>query len=192
MTINGKNYLFLQKRGCNFWENAPEREYSDVGNYRVFVSFVDRDGVEVCGDFAGYDILDYTKKNRPVKKRNALHADLQYKNELGTWCYNAAVDTAEYSYTLADILSFVNAISVEQYDAIKFVYQLEFVQSAGADFTPAEKIREYARKYRMETVNRYDRTILKLFTGDFEYCCMDIKPMTNGLEKVIITTSEIA
>ena len=35
MIINGKNYLLLEKRGCNFNGGVPVTTKSDVGNYRV-------------------------------------------------------------------------------------------------------------------------------------------------------------
>lgn len=191
MKINGTNYLTLEKRGCNFWKDAPEREYSNVGNYRVFTEFTDKNGVEVCGDFGGYDVRDYTKKSKPVTRKNALHRDLQYTNSDGmTYCYNAG-NAENYSYTLEGILEFVNSIAAETYEKIKFIHTFEFVQESGGNFTPAHKMVEWAKAHRLEWFNEYGNTIIKLYSGNYKYLCYKIEQMKNGKEKVKIYMEEV-
>lgn len=191
MKINGVNYLTLEKRGYNFWDDAPERKYSDVGNYRVFTEFTDKNGVEVCGDFSGYDVRDYTKKGNPVTRRNALCRFFQYTGDDGMpWRYTGG-NVENYSYTLGDILEFVNSIAAETYEKIKFIYTFEFVQESGGTFTPAHKMVEWAKANRLEWFNEYGNTIIKLYAGNYKYLRYKIEQMKNGKEKVIICMEEI-
>lgn len=120
MKINGINYLLLQRHGCNYFKNDEICTRSDVGNYRVFVSFTDKNGVKVCGDLMRGYTYDTTSKKPRVTSDIALCTDLQYEDERGAWVYRPAVDPRAYTYNLSDILAFVNAISVEHYDAIKW------------------------------------------------------------------------
>ena len=191
MKINGINYLTLEKRGCNFWKDAPEWKYSNVGNYRVFTEFIDKNGVEVCGDFGGYDVRDYTKKSKPVTRKNALHRDLQYTNSDGiTYGYSGG-NAENHSYTLEGILEFVNSISAETYEKIKFIYTFEFVQESGGNFTPAQKMVEWAKAHHLEWFNEYENTIIKLYSGSYKYLCYKIEQMKNGKEKVKIYMEEV-
>ena len=191
MKINGINYLTLEKRGCNFWKDAPEWEYSNIGNYRVYAEFIDKNGVEVCGDFGGYDVRDYTKKTAPVMRKNALHCDLAYTNsDGGTYCYNRG-SAEKYSYTQEGILEFVNSIAAETYEKIKFIYTFEFVQESGKKFTPANKIIEWAKGHRLEWFNEYGDTIIKLYSGSYKYLCCRIEQMGNGKERVKIYMEEV-
>lgn len=187
MKINGTNYLLLERRGCDYLPGDEIATRSDVGNYRVFVRFTDKNGVEVCGDFGRGNVYDTTKEKLKVVNDIALYSDLQYEDERGAWRYTPAVDTKAYTYNLSDILSFVNAIAAERYDAIKWVEHIEVMQEEGANFTPAGKIKEYAEQNRMEISERYGNTILHTSTGDYKYLSYRIEPKQNGKEKVTIT-----
>jgi hypothetical protein len=192
MKINGINYLTLEKHGCNFWDNSPEKQYSDVGNFRVFTEFTDKNGIAVCGDFASYNVKDYTKKTKPIKIYNALSTHLQYTNKDGR-CYRYSKGNPEnYRYTLLDILDYVNSISNEKYDAIKFVYKFEFIQEKDKNFVPAGKMVEWAKANRLNYYNKYTTTIINLHCGDYKYLCFKIEPLKDGkTEKVTIYLEEV-
>lgn len=197
MKINGINYLTLEKRGCNFWKDAPEWEYSDVGNYRVFTQFTDKNGVNVCGDFGGHNVRNYEKRNKPIIRYNALHTDLQYTNEKNEcYCYNGG-NPENYSYTLSDILNYVNSISNEKFDDIKFVHTFEFIQEKGENFVPANKMVEHAKNHRLNFYhNEYFTLIIDFYSGKYQYLRYDIQPVEvkegePEKEKVTIYMEEI-
>lgn len=187
MIINGINYLLLERRGCNYFPNDEIATRSDVGNYRVFVEFTDKNGVKVCGDLGRCYAYDTTEKKPRITSDITLYSDFQFEDERGAWRYNPAVDPKAYTYNIADILDFINAISAEHYDAIKWIETVEFEQERGANFTPACKIHEYANQNRMKTSNQYGTIILHLSTRDYKYLSYQINPLANGKEKLIIT-----
>ena len=187
MKINGKNYLLLRRRGCNFMENDPIARKSDVGNYRVFVRFTDKNGVEVCGDFGRGYAYDLTKKKPVIIDDNVLSADLQYEDERGAWVYRPDVNNKDYPFTLSGILAFVNAISAEHYDGVKFIEEIETTIPAGSNFTPAGQMHQWAKASNVAEETRYMETVLKLFTGDYKYLSYKVAPFRDGLEKVTIT-----
>lgn len=121
-----ENILILVKRGCDFIPNSPESKISDVGNYRVFVRFVDRFGIEVVGDFARRATMRFTAKNgrqlkNPVVEvTNMLHADLQYTTEDGqTYGYNTLGAENDCEYTIEGIIKAVNRLSKTQFISAK-------------------------------------------------------------------------
>lgn len=187
MLINGKNYLFLRRMGCEYRKGDDITAFSDVGNHRVRVQFMDKNGVEVLGDLSHGCKWDTSKKKPVMTSFVSLLSDLQYEDEKGTWRYYPAVRSNNYTYNVADILAFVNAISAEHYDDVKWVETIDVIQDAGKNFTPATKICEYAKVHKLETVNTLDYTALRLYTGDYKYLCYSIKPTDDGKEIVTLT-----
>lgn len=191
MLINGKNYLFLRRMGCEYRKNDSITAFSDVGNHRVRVQFVDKYGVEVLGDLSHSYKWDTSKKKPVMTSFVSLLADLQYEDEKGTWRYYPAVRSDNYTYNVSDILAFINSISAEHYDAVKWVETIEVSQEAGKNFTPAANICEYARANRLETVNTLDYTALRMYTGVYKYLCYSIKPTGDGKEIVTLTLEAV-
>lgn len=187
MKINGKNYLLLRRRGCNFMENDPIARKSDVGNYRVFVQFTDKHGVEVCGDFGRGYVYDMTKKKPVVTDDNVLSADLQYENEQGAFVYRPDVSSKNYPFTLSGILAFVNAVSAEHYDGIKFIETICTEVPSGSNFTPAGLMHKWAKASKVAEESRCFETVLKLFTGDYKYLAYKVIPRDDGRDSVSIT-----
>lgn len=186
MKINGKNYLLLRRRGCNFMENDPIARKSDVGNYRVFVQFTDKNGVEVCGDFGRGYVYDMTRKKPVITNDNALALDLQYENENGAFVYRPDVDYKAYDFTLSDILAFVNAVSAEHYDGIKFIETICTEVPAGSNFTPAGLMHQWAKASNVAVESRCSETVLKLFTGDYKYLSYMVVPSGGDMDSVSI------
>jgi hypothetical protein len=133
-----KNVLYLEKRGCDFWNDEPARSISDVGNYRVCTH-----GEVVPGKDGNVYHLEfrfwrdrkkarYTHKTtgRPLKhiKYDIINPcgvaiDTQHTNDRGSWrnCkLEADISEKNYSYTKADILTIVNEISTATYTEIIF------------------------------------------------------------------------
>lgn len=130
--------LYLEKRGCNFWNDDRINNISDVGNYRVGsydYSIKGKDGNNYILEFTNWDRYIYRKTNKrtgkPLKQEvkeilllNALHVDTEFKNERGTWG-NSKLESKLHEkpmlYTLENILKVVNEISVDHYDKVEFV-----------------------------------------------------------------------
>lgn len=133
------NILYLEKRGCNFWQHDKINEISDVGNYRVCTlseCVRGKDGNIYLLEFTQYD----RKRTRATNKRtgaplkhpvtetvleNALYIHTQFHDAEGMCWRNCKLenqlDDKNYIYTLADILNAVNDISIDRYTAIEFV-----------------------------------------------------------------------
>lgn len=129
-----QNILKLKRMGMDFWQGDPRTAVSDCGNYRLRAeSITDKNGVVFGADFGmgiKYAFEDENgKKYRKPKiiTETHLHADTWHykKDEQGNEIcvhYTAverAVWESDLSYTLADILAFVNSVSVEQYTKIE-------------------------------------------------------------------------
>ena len=123
-----ENVLYLEKRGCDFFKGDPINEQSDVGNYRVFMSFTDKNGVEVCGDICRGDVYRYKHKitGKPLKHRKfehscGLYEHFQYtEQETGlTFGYKLPEGILDgLRYTLKDILWLVNQLSKDEYTSV--------------------------------------------------------------------------
>lgn len=129
--------LYLEKRGCNFWNDARIKEFSDVGNYRVGVydySIHGKDGNDYILEFGSYNKMKTryeSKTGKPLKHpkteillENALHVDTQHENEKGCWrnCkLELDLNEKNYTFTLENILKAVNDISADEYTAIDFI-----------------------------------------------------------------------
>lgn len=107
--------LYLEKRGCDF---QPDGE-SDLGNFRLFLEFIDKEGRRVCGDV----VRGYVWSKGKVVADGALYAHWQYENYKGTFAYPLPGGCAG-QYTKADVLSLVNRYSVVKYDAAEIVEKL--------------------------------------------------------------------
>ena len=209
MEINGKNYLLLEKRGCNFWDDDEISKLSDCGNYRIgcYYDLVPGvDGNKYCFEFGGYDKKAYKKTNKrtgePLNKpvielvrKNALHIDSEFENECGSWrnCkLEEEAQKAGYNYTLADILKFVNSVSTVKYDGIKFIHAFDNIKiESGANFTPSTLIHEYCAAHNLEEKNgAYFEKTVKLYSGEYKYMAYEVKP-GNGCDLVTIYLEEV-
>ena len=133
--MKNENTLFLECRGCYFWNDDPVINESDIGNYRVGTynySIQAKNGRQYVIEFGTYTKYTYRthhKKNgkqlkKPVKelvKTNALHVSTQFENEKGCWAdltLEKEIHSKLLSYTRKDILKMINEISIKQYDKI--------------------------------------------------------------------------
>lgn len=171
-----ENTLFLEMRGCNFWEDSKEAILSDVGNYRVGSynnSIIGKDGIAYIVEFGQYDRYTYRKTNKrtgaPLKKEVrelvkecALRIDTQYDTPDGLSYRNSKLEKEIsdllLSYTKENILKVINIISEKQYDNIVLLWDakieniLKTVYNAGG-------YRERAIIENLERVNKkqYDK-----------------------------------
>lgn len=189
MLINGVNYLLLKRRGCNY-RDCETVAKSDVGNYRVYVRFTDKNGIDVCGDLSKGYVYDTSKRKPRIVNDVALNTDLQFENERGCWQYHPATNPKEYTYNLADILKFINSIAKEHYDAIKWYEELEVIQPRGKNFTPASLIHEWAKRNHVETYSNYGTIKVKLYTGTYKYMAYSIAHISDTMEKVTVILEE--
>ena len=164
MKINGKNYLLAEKRGCNFLD-YDKNLGSDVGNYRVFIRFINDKGEEVSGDVT-------------LNRKTGELSTQMYRYDAAANCYGFSYHWTNkrntdsfhgYPYTLDGILRYVNDRSAEPYDEIKWVESFRFEQDPGDNFTPSSKIAEWARKEHLETWNDMDGIKVKTYTGVYKY-----------------------
>ena len=123
-TCHSDDVLYLQKRGCDFFQSDVSTRESDLGNYRLFLEFIDRDGVRVCGDVLRGAVRRYSPKGKEqIVTENGLYCDFQYESHKGCYCYNVP-EHDELRYTRADVLKLVNSISAVQYARIEFTDEL--------------------------------------------------------------------
>lgn len=130
--------LFLECRGCYFFQNDPILFFSDVGNYRVGAynnRIAAKDGRFYILEFGSYDRREtrttHKKTGKPLKHpkteivlKNALHIDTEFENCNGAW-RNSALEKEYHdkklTYTRENILKTVNEISIKQYDRVVLV-----------------------------------------------------------------------
>lgn len=116
---NIKNVLVLEKRGCNFWGDDEEmKEFSDIGNYRVFCK-----GLQVHKQIFFIDFLNgytYDKNYKPIHhhrlsattyKIQPLQSDLYIENPQEYGDIETEKKARSYNYNKKDILNFVNSIN---------------------------------------------------------------------------------
>lgn len=107
--------LYLEKRGCDFQPDGK----SDLGHFRLFLEFIDKEGRRVCGDV----VRGYVWSKGKVVGDCALYAHWQYENYKGAFAYPLPGSCAG-QYTKADVLSLVNRYSAVKYDAAEIVEKL--------------------------------------------------------------------
>lgn len=128
--------LFLEKRGCNFFNGDEINKFSDVGNYRVCaLDIPGKDGNTYFLEFSKGPIrktrYTHLKTGKPLKhpkieiiNQYGLYMRSIYENENG--CFgnvklNAKIDGLHLSYTMENILKSVNLVSSNEYTEIKFL-----------------------------------------------------------------------
>lgn len=194
MIINGKNYLLLEKRGCNINGGVPANTESDVGNYRVCTLGEAIPGKDGRNYFLEFSLWQNRRQPRYTNKRTGaplkhpvqevinpigLHVDTSFTDERGqTRCdlsLEQRIHKQNPSYTTAEILAIANEISAEHYDSIKWVCSFRETVEHGANFTPAALISAYAKKNRLEVKSRFGALYLKLYTGTYKYLAYDVR-----------------
>lgn len=186
MRINGKNYLLLEKRGCNLCEE--DRDIGiDVGNYRVCTSYgliPGKNGREYFLEFTLWrnrTKLRYTHKRTGKPLKNPVPEII---NPIGL-CLNTEFSEGELAYrdlkleerisaenpnfTISDILCVTNDISTEHYDGIKWVESFQTTVPHGENFTPSMLIRRWAERNNLHVENRYDGLVVTLYTGTYKF-----------------------
>lgn len=129
--------LYLKKMGCDFWDD--EQAQSDIKNYRVRTQDYNVQGKDGRVYFVEFSLWRDRKQARTTHKitgkplkhthydiinRQGLAIDLQYQDDQGTWGNYKLIDEllkTNYSYNTADILTIINRISKDHYDAVRFV-----------------------------------------------------------------------
>lgn len=132
--------LYLECRGCYFFDYDKISSVSDVGNYRVGVyknRIHAKDGRAYILEFGGYDRKEmrYTnlRTGKPLKNPkcevvqvNALHISTEFeepdeKGRPSSWGnvkLEREIGKKGYFFTKADILRAVNDLSVDRYSKI--------------------------------------------------------------------------
>lgn len=139
-----KNTLFLECRGCYFFNNDKINTLSDVGNYRVGSydnSIILKDGRKFIVEFSSYTRREmrynHKRTGKPLKHpkyeivlENALHIDTQYdegKLSFRDLTIEKEIHNKKLTYTKENILKVVNELSVHQYDNIVLVSDYKIV-----------------------------------------------------------------
>lgn len=131
--------LYLEKRGCNFFNDDNIKTVSDVGNYRVCTPdecIIGKDGNKYLLEFSNWDKYRYRTENKrtgkplknPVRElimADAVYTDTQYTANNGL-CYcnlklEKKINSVDRLYTLESILQIVNEISKDNYIKIEFI-----------------------------------------------------------------------
>lgn len=208
MIINGKNFLLLEKRGCNFNGGVPVTTKSDVGNYRVCTMGETIPGKDGRNYFLEFSLWQNRSQPRYTNKRTGaplkhpvqeiinpigLHIDTQYTDKDGSWrasWMEQRIHKQNPSYTTAEILAIANEISAEHYDGIKWVCSFSETVEHGANFTPAALISAYAKRNRMEITSRFGTLCLRLYTGTYKYLAYDVRSFGNR-DNVTVILEEV-
>ena len=193
MTINGKNYLLLEKRGCNFFAEDQSCG-SDVGNYRVCTPYSmipGKNGREYFLEFTLWrnrPKLRYSNKRTGKPLKNpvpeiinpiGLHLNTSFRE--GDSSYRdlkleERVSAENPSFTVSDILRVTNDISTEHYDGIKWVESFQTIVPHGDNFTPASLIRGWAERNNLPTENRGDTLAVSVYSGTYKFLSYSIQP----------------
>lgn len=193
MRINGKNYLLLEKRGCNLCEE--DRDIGiDVGNYRVCTSYgliPGKNGREYFLEFTLWrnrTKLRYTHKRtgKPLKNPvpeiiNPIGLCLNTEFSEGELAYRdpkleERISAENPSFTISDILRVTNDISTEHYDGIKWVESFQTIVPHGDNFTPSSLISGWAERNNLPTENRGDTLAVSVYTGTYKFLSYSIQP----------------
>lgn len=172
MKIGEKNYLLAEKRGCNFAPGDSSTNGSDIGNYRVFIWFINRDGEEVCGDI--------TRHHSSVHMIGANMARIDgaanWHGYPYDWRKKLNYDgTFDIPFTREGILRYVNQRSAEPYDEVKWVTSFSFDQEPGRDFIPSSKIYKWAKQEHLESWNDMDGIKVRTYTGVWKFLTYRIR-----------------
>ena len=191
MRIGDKNYLLAEKRGCDFFSGDTSVKGSDVGNYRVLIRFIAKDGTEVCGDVmrfrGGMELA--SQMCRYDGAANCTGFPYHWMNSM-----NMDSHGSRYPYTIAGILEYVNDRSRERYDAIKWVRSFSFDQKPGENYTPSWKIAEWAKKEHLEYWQPAMSCLrVRMFGGVWKYFMSKVRTFqgtTGPFERVTIFLEE--
>ena len=185
MRIGDKNYLLVEKRGCNFFQNDGSTKNSDVGNYRVFIRFIAKDGTKVCGDVSRFQGSEMLCADMCRYDDNGNCFGL-VRHKPGEINYHAP---RVYPYTIEGILRYVNDRSAEHYDDIKWVCSFTFEQKKGENFTPSSKIAEWAKREHLRHWYHSGDIRVETYTGVWKYMMYVIRTFqgkTGPFERVTI------
>ena len=131
--------LLLERRGCNFWNDEPLKQYSDLDNYIYFIKnlFIYKkyqtisDFDRCCAEVLRGMLNKYIKVNEPRLKDNALASDFYlYKKDGSCWGMNT---TSLYDYTTSYynsdyILTTINKISIFKYNKLLLINSLNDIE----------------------------------------------------------------
>lgn len=113
--------LILRKRGCDFWPDSPERDASDLENYRLFVQYCNRSGHYICGD-VGLSACPDSKRKKRKPGIGKLCTSFQIEEDTGTYAYEpSGFVYGQMEYTRLDVLRLINADSIVQYDRVEII-----------------------------------------------------------------------
>ena len=150
LSYTNKNILFLECRGCYFWDDDEIKNISDVGNYRVGIAgelAVAKNKRSYYLEFTYYNKRKtrYTHKitGKPLKNPityieipYALHLDTEFEAENHMSYRDLKLENQihelNYLFTKENILKVVNKISVKKFDCIIMISDdviLPFIES---------------------------------------------------------------
>lgn len=137
------NYLYFEKRGCNFFSGDKDAQESDIGNYRIVTpgKIVPlKDGRKMLFEFSCYDrqFWRYHNKRTGEKLKKpvldyvftcAASIDTEFSKEekngfLSSWrdcSMEEEFRKVPRKYTEKNILDYINSVSAIHYDAIQYV-----------------------------------------------------------------------
>ena len=191
MRIGDKKYLLAEKRGMNFAPGDRSVKNSDVGNYRLFIRFINKEGAEVCGDIMRYPKTGNISTTMCYYDGEEICHGFPYhwKNPVNYDLCNSA-----YPYTKEGILRYVNKRSNEGYTDIMFVQSFSFTQESGSRFDIEAKIKEWIKDNRLESLDSGEGITVKLYTGIYRYMMTHTRTFsseTGYYERVTVFLQEV-
>ena len=110
--------LVLLRMGANFYEKR-DLENSDLENYRLRLSFDDKNGVHVVGDIISCHRAKSKGYSNDLQDKPITSFDLQYSDKTGSYLYKS-LELFEYrtEYTKKSLLNIINRYSAKQYNRV--------------------------------------------------------------------------
>ena len=201
--------LMLDRRGCEFFKGDESAKASDIGNYRLTVPgyiFDAKNGRRYCIEITKATKYRTRKTNlrtgqplkHPVQELVSdclAHFSFSFEDERGTWAdleQDRAAWAAEIPYAQEAIVEYLNTISARHITKLLFVASVEFDKAPGADFVPAWKIQDWAKRNRLDWFYHYDETHVRTHTGEYAYHHYYITPETADREHVKIYLERVS
>ena len=71
------------------------------------------------------------------------------------------------------------------------MWSFEVLHPHAQNWTPADLIYKWAKDNRLETINRFDNMIVRMYTGEFKYLCYQIIRTEDDIDTIRVVMEEI-
>ena len=180
--------LDLERRGCEFSRFTEDGLLadSDVGNHRLATpgyTIHGKDGNDYSLEVGHYNVRRWnaSRTKIEVEMENALWIDITYYDADGHCHCNRQLKEKllkiPVKYTQENIMTMVNEIAADSFDAIRYVYTFSIFVGKNENPTPRSLITRWAKENGIEL--HFDccgKQVVPLYSGDYIYSHWNIIP----------------